>query len=431
MTQMSAARNGTITPEMVFVAETEKMETGLLQERIAAGQIAVPKNKNHALNSPMGVGKGLRTKVNANIGTSTDSADIQAEVKKAKIAVEAGADAIMDLSTDGNLSQTRQSIMQEVNVVIGTVPIYEAAVKAVHQHGGIVHMDVEEMFEVLVRQAKEGVDFFTIHSGVTLSTLERLKKQQRMTDIVSRGGSFLATWMIANEKENPFFEYYDRVLEIAKEHDVTLSLGDGLRPGSLADASDRAQFQELIFLGELTQRAWDQDVQVMIEGPGHVPIHQIQMNIELQKSICKEAPFYVLGPIVTDIAPGYDHITSAIGGAMAASFGADFLCYVTPGEHLKLPGEKEVKDGVIATRIAAHAADVAKGIPGAIEWDHQMAHARKQLDWDKQLSLAIDPELAKSYRDSVKPEDEDVCSMCGEYCAIKMVNETLGSKISK
>ncbi len=428
MTQMESARKGILTQEMKQVAVSEKIDSDLLMEKVGKGHVAILKNKNHDLKTVIGVGSGLRTKTNANIGTSTDSCDIDKEILKAKTAVAAGTDAIMDLSTDDNLIKTRQAIMSHVNVVTGTVPIYQAAVKAVHQRGGIIHMTEDDMFNVLESQAEEGVDFFTIHCGVTQASIERIKKQGRLTNIVSRGGSFMTTWMIANEKENPFYEHFDRVLEITKKHDVTLSLGDGLRPGSLADATDRGQIEELIILGELTQEARDHDVQVMIEGPGHVPINQVQMNIELQKRLCNDAPFYVLGPLVTDVAPGYDHITSAIGGALAGMHGADFICYVTPGEHLKLPDVKEVHQGVIAARIAAHAADIAKGIPGAMEWDRAISQARKDLDWQEQIKLSIDPELAASVRKANKTHDADVCSMCGEYCAIKLVNESLFNK---
>ena len=424
MTQMKAAKSGQMTPEMKAIAEQERIQPEILQDRVARGEVVIPKNRTHDI-SPIGIGKGLRTKVNANIGTSSDSTDVDFEIEKAKIAVRSGADAVMDLSTGGDLVQIRQKIMKAVNVVIGTVPIYQAAVASVESKDAIIHMTVEDIFSVLERQAEEGVDFFTVHCGVTLNTLERLKKQGRLTDIVSRGGSFLTTWMIANEKENPLYEYYDRLLDIAAEYDVTLSLGDGLRPGSLQDATDRAQIQELITLGELTQQAWERDVQVMIEGPGHVPLHEIRTNIQLEKKLCCNAPFYVLGPIVTDIAPGYDHITSAIGGAIAGEAGADFLCYVTPGEHLRLPDVEDVRQGVIATRIAAHAADISKGLPGAMEWDAAMSAARKKLDWEEQIRLAIDPDHARKLRNQVKPHVDEVCSMCGEYCAIKLVNKAL------
>jgi len=428
MTQMAKAKSGKITEQMQAVSAAEHVHPSILMERIASGKVVIPLNKKHSLNKPVGVGYGLRTKVNANIGTSTDYNDLAYEIEKAKVAVNAGADAIMDLSTEGNLSDMRKKIIDEIPAVIGTVPVYQAAVQAIKNKGGLVKMTEEDIFIVLEQQAEEGVDFFTIHSGVTRDSIERLKKQGRLTDIVSRGGSMLTTWMIANDCENPFYQSFDRVLEIARSYDITLSLGDGLRPGSVNDASDRAQIQELIILGELTKRAWEQDVQVIIEGPGHVPLHQIRMNIELQKQLCNQAPFYVLGPLVTDVAPGYDHITSAIGGAMAAWAGADFLCYVTPGEHLKLPNLDDVHQGVIATRIAGHAADIAKGIPQAAEWDHQISKARHDLDWEKQIKLAIDPEHARQLRGEKSPDQPDVCSMCGDYCAIKMVHEALGTE---
>ncbi len=428
MNQMEAARQNKITPEIEKVASNEKMPVSVLCEWLGIGEIAILKNNRHEITVPVGVGKGLKTKVNANIGSSTDYSDIAEEIAKAKVAVEAGADTIMDLSTGGNVVEIRRRIMEEVPVVIGTVPIYEAAIQAAQLRGGIVHMTPDDIFAVLERQAEDGVDFFTVHCGITQQSIERLKNQGRLTDVVSRGGSFLVTWMVANEKENPLYEQFDRVLEIAKAYDVTLSLGDGLRPGSLADATDRAQIQELLTLGELTQYAWKHGVQVMIEGPGHVPLDQIKTNIQLEKRICQNAPFYVLGPIVTDVAPGYDHITSAIGGAIAASEGADFLCYVTPGEHLKLPDAEDVRNGVIGARIAAHAADIVKGVPGAAEWDHAMSYARKKLDWEQQLSLAIDPVTARKIRAQVTPKEEDVCSMCGEYCAIRMVHDALHPK---
>ena len=426
MTQMQAARAGKITDEMKLVAEAERIDAELLRDRIAAGEIVIPKNIKHDV-QPVGIGKGLRTKVNANIGTSSDFVDIDFEVKKARMAVDVGADTIMDLSTAGDLGEIRRTIMKEVPVCTGTVPIYEAAIDVVRDKGGIVNMTADDLFSVLDKQAQDGVDFFTVHCGVTQHTVERLKQQGRLMDIVSRGGSFLTTWMFANEAENPLYEQYNRLLELVREYDITLSLGDGLRPGSLQDATDRAQIQELITLGELTKRAWEKDVQVMIEGPGHVPLDQIKTNIQVQKRLCENAPFYVLGPVVTDIAPGYDHITSAIGGAIAAEAGADFLCYVTPGEHLKLPDIEDVRQGVIGTRIAAHAADIAKGIPGAMEWDDAMSKARKNLDWNKQIALSIDPERAAAIRNSGKTHN-DVCSMCGEYCAIKLVKDALHSE---
>ena len=428
MKQMKEARAGRITREMRAVADQEGIDVELLRDRVALGEVVILKNRNHRAVQPVGIGKGLRTKVKANIGTSTDFADVHFEVEKAKVAVGVGADTIMDLSTGGDLARIRQTIMREVPVVIGTVPIYQAAIETIRSKGALTRMTPDEIFAALEKQAEEGVDFFTVHCGVTRGSIERLQKQGRLMDIVSRGGSFLTTWMIANDQENPLFEQFDRLLKIVSAYDIALSLGDGLRPGSLVDATDRAQVEELIILGELTKRAWEQDVQVMIEGPGHVPLDQIQTNIQLEKCLCSNAPFYVLGPLVTDVAPGYDHITSAIGGAIAAVAGADFLCYVTPGEHLRLPDLEDVRQGVIATRIAAHAADIAKGFPKALEWDIAMSKARKNLDWDSQIELAIDPERARKLRDEGKPEQSDVCSMCGEYCAIKLVKETLRKK---
>jgi phosphomethylpyrimidine synthase len=422
---MEEARAGRTTPEMKSVAEEEGIEIQDLRERIARGEVIIPLNRKHESVKVVGIGSGLRTKVNANIGTSTDYADISIEVEKARVAVRAGADTIMDLSTGGNLREIRQAIMREVPVIIGTVPIYQAAIGAIKSREALVNMTVDEIFTVLEEQAEEGVDFFTVHCGVTRKCIERLQKQGRLMDIVSRGGSFITTWMIANEQENPLFEYFDRLIELVRSYDITLSLGDGLRPGSLKDATDRAQIEELITLGELTKRAWEKDVQVMVEGPGHIPIDQIKTNIQIEKCLCNNAPFYVLGPIVTDVAPGYDHITSAIGGAIAASAGADFLCYVTPGEHLRLPDIQDVHEGVIATRIAAHAADIAKGLKGAMDRDIAMSMARKNLNWDEQIKLSIDPEHAAKLRKNGKPDQNDVCSMCGEYCAIKLVNKTL------
>ncbi|NQT24033.1 phosphomethylpyrimidine synthase ThiC [candidate division KSB1 bacterium] len=425
MTQMEAAKAGRITSEMKTVASYESVGAEWLCNQVAKGEIALVKNENHQGVAPLGVGGGLRTKVNANIGTSTDASDLEQEIEKARVALEAKTDALMDLSTAGDLGLIRRRILREIPLILGTVPIYEAAVRTVQDGGGIIHMKPETLFDVLIQQAEEGVDFFTVHCGLTLQSLERLKKQGRLTNVVSRGGSFLMTWMIANEKENPLYSEFDHVLEIAKKYDVTLSLGDGLRPGSIADATDRAQIQELLILGELTQRAREANVQVMIEGPGHVPLDQIRTNMQIQKKLCQNAPFYVLGPLVTDIAPGYDHITSAIGGALAASEGADFLCYVTPCEHLKLPNADEVREGVMAARIAAHAADLVKGVPGAVEWDYAMSSARRNLDWNKQIELSIDPVRAAALRKSAAPKEEDVCTMCGDFCAIKLVNQTL------
>lgn len=428
MTQILEARKGNITPEMRAVAAQEKIDAELLATRIAAGEVVVLKNKKHAIDKICGVGKGLRTKVNANIGTSSDVVDVELEVEKARVAVAAGADTIMDLSSAGDLDRIRSAVMAAAPVPIGTVPIYQAAIESAARKGGIVHMTVADLFAVLERQAEQGVDFFTVHCGVTLSALERLRKEGRVTDIVSRGGSFHVTWMVANDRENPLYEHFDRLLALAKRYDITLSLGDGFRPGSLADATDRAQVQELITLGELAKIAWEEGVQVMIEGPGHLPLAEVEANVLLEKKLCHGAPFYVLGPLVTDIAPGYDHIVSAMGGAIAGAAGADFLCYVTAGEHLRLPTVQDVRDGVIVTRIAAHVADIAKGIPGAAQWDKAMARARKALDWERQIALAIDPETARRARQECLPEQNDVCTMCGAYCALKLATETLGQK---
>ncbi len=423
MTQLEKARKGEITPEMQWVAKEEGIHIEDLLSEMARGRIIITKNKNRKIERPIGIGKGLSVKVNANIGTSSDHASIEEELLKLEVSLKAGADTVMDLSTGGNLKEIRKAIIAKASCPIGTVPIYEAVIRVVKEKGGLIKMTADDLFEVIEEHALQGVDFITVHCGVTLSALERLKKQGRITDIVSRGGAFLTTWMLYHEKENPLYEQFDRLLEIAKKYDLTLSLGDGLRPGSLSDATDRAQIEELITLGELTKRAWDAGVQVMIEGPGHVPLDQIETNILLEKRLCDEAPFYVLGPLVTDIASGYDHIACAIGGALAAYIGADFLCYVTPAEHLKLPTVEDVREGVIATKIAAHAADLARGNPKAWQRDKEMSLARKRLDWDRQIELSIDPEKAKSYREERPPKENDVCTMCGEFCAIRMVKK--------
>jgi len=376
MTQLEQARKGNVTFEMKKVCQQEKIKEEDLLERIARGEIVIPKNKFRSGVSVRAIGKGLKTKVNTNIGTSPDVADLKYEIAKLEVAEKAGTDTIMDLSTGGDLDKIRRTILQKTSLPLGTVPVYQAAVEAIDREGSIIHMDPEKIFEVIQRQAEDGVDFMTVHCGVTQNTLERLRKEGRVSDIVSRGGAFLTCWMIANEKENPLYSQFDRLLEIAKKYDVTLSLGDGLRPGCIADSTDRAQIQELIILGELADQALNSGVQVMIEGPGHIPFQEIETNIILEKKLCHNAPFYVLGPVVTDIAPGYDHITSAIGGAYAASVGADFLCYVTPGEHLRLPTLEDVREGVITARIAAHIGDLSKGVKGAFEWDLEVARNR-------------------------------------------------------
>ncbi|MFA5073783.1 MAG: phosphomethylpyrimidine synthase ThiC [Nitrospirota bacterium] len=434
MTQILEARKGNITPEMKAVAAAEDVSVEHVLNGIAQGTIVITRNALHQSIAPLGIGKGLRTKINANIGTSKDRMSIADEIEKLKVAVSAGADAVMDLSTGGPIIEIRREILKHSTVAIGTVPIYQAAVETVSQGRSIVQMDPELLFKVIEGQAEEGVDFITVHCGITRSSVERLQRQGRIMDVVSRGGAFHLEWILYNDAENPLYTQYDRLIEICKKYDVTLSLGDGMRPGSLADATDRAQIEELIILGELRDRAHEAGVQVMIEGPGHVPINQIEMNIKIQKELCKGAPFYVLGPLVTDVAPGYDHITSAIGGAISGAAGADFLCYVTPSEHLRLPDLADVREGVIASRIAAHAADIAKGVKGALEWDKEMSRRRKALDWKGQIEISLDPEKARRLRESSLPKESDVCSMCGEFCSMKGVSQYLqkgaGSSIS-
>lgn len=423
MTQMIQAREGKITPEMEMVSKREGIAPEVLRDRVSKGTVVIPANKNHRGFNPCGIGEGLLIKVNANIGTSSDRVDLNDELEKLRVAIEAGADTVMDLSTGGDIDLCRKAVIENSTVPVGTVPIYQAVVESINEKGGLIHLSEDKIFEVIEKHAEDGVDFITVHCGVTREALKLLKEQGRVTDIVSRGGAFLTTWMLYHEKENPLYEHYDRLLDIAKRYDLTLSLGDGLRPGSLADATDRAQIHELITLGELTRVAWEHGVQVMIEGPGHVPLNQIKANVLLQKRLCHNAPFYVLGPLVTDIAAGYDHIACAIGGAIAGEAGADFLCYVTPSEHLCLPEPGDVREGVIAAKIAAHAADIAKGNKMAIERNRKMSEARKNLDWDTQVNLAIDPERARKRRQTSPPVESDVCTMCGKFCAIKQVRE--------
>jgi phosphomethylpyrimidine synthase len=420
--QLTAAREGKITGEMERVARDEGIDKEELRKTVAEGKATILANNRHGDFTPKGVGKGLSVKVNANIGTSSEMVDIDKELQKLDKAVKAGADAVMDLSTGGDLDEIRKLIIARAGIPIGTVPIYQAAVDTVKKRKTITKMEPDELFDVIEKQGTQGVDFITVHCGVTQRSLERLKKQGRVTDIVSRGGAFLAEWMIVNNKENPLYEQYDRLLDIAMKYDMTLSLGDGLRPGCTADATDRAQIEELIILGELSQAAINKGVQVMIEGPGHVPLNMIETNILLQKKLCNDAPFYVLGPLVTDIAPGYDHITSAIGGALAGYYGADFLCYVTPSEHLGLPTPEDVREGVTVCRIAAHAADLARGNAKAVAQDRAMSIFRKALDWDGQITCAIDPDKIRDFRKDRKLEN-NVCSMCGEFCAMKIVKD--------
>ena len=428
MTQLEYAKNNIISSLMKRVARLEGISPELILRRVKVGKIVIPYNKNHNIKRPCAVGYGLRTKVNANIGTSTDKSQIDDEIKKLEVAIKYGADTIMDLSVGGDLKKIRKEILKASPIPVGTVPIYEIAVNAQRKKRNFLKFTVDDIFDTLESQAREGVDFFTIHAGVTKKSLSVLRKHRRILDIVSRGGAILASWMNYYKKENPFYEYFDRVLEIAYKYDATLSLGDGLRPGSILDATDKAQIAELKILGELSVYAKKKNIQVMIEGPGHVPLDQIKRNIILEKKICRGAPFYVLGPLVTDVASGYDHINASIGGALAASFGADFLCYVTASEHLRHPSVDDVREGVIAAKIAAHAADIVKKVKSAIKWDKEMSQARKNRDWKGQIKLSIDPDKANSYRISSKPHLLDVCTMCGKYCSIKLMEECLRAR---
>jgi phosphomethylpyrimidine synthase len=415
------ALNGKITPIFEKCAENENMDVKILMEGVAKGIIAIPKNKNHNFERIMAVGKGLSVKVNANIGASKDMPGLEQELEKLCVCLKAGADTVMDLSLGENLNEIRRGILDRCPIPLGTVPVYQTVAEVVEkQKKEIGEVTVDQLLSTIEQQAIDGVDFMTIHCGLTRNALTRVKNHERVMGVVSRGGSFTIEWMSYNNKENPFYEHFDDIMAILKEHEVTISLGDGLRPGCLADATDRGQVQELIHLGELTQRAWEHGVQVIIEGPGHMPMDQIQANMLLQKRLCHGAPFYVLGPLVTDIAPGYDHITGAIGGAIAAAAGADYLCYVTPAEHLKLPAPEDVRDGVIASRIAAHAADIANGLPGALDKDIAMAQCRNRLDWKGQIELSMDPEKARRFREEGGTYKGDACSMCGNYCAIKV-----------
>lgn len=430
MTQLELAKESIISSPMKLVAQQEGVDAEFIRQGVAKGTIVIPANINHTNLVPCGIGQGLRTKVNANIGTSSDFGSIDTELEKLRVAIDYGADTVMDLSTGGDISAIRRTIIASSSVPIGTVPIYQAGIEAIDKRGAIVKMTVDDLFAGIEEHAGDGVDFITVHCGVTQSAVAKLKQQGRVTDVVSRGGAFLIGWMLHNERENPLYEYYDRLLEIAREFDVTLSLGDGMRPGSLADATDRAQVEELLVIGELVQRAQQAGVQAMVEGPGHLPLNQIEANVQLEKAICKGAPFYVLGPLVTDIAAGYDHITGAIGGAIAAAAGTDFLCYVTPAEHLSLPDPEDVKQGVIASRIAAHAGDIVKGVNGAEDWDRRMAMARKKLDWKEQARLSLDPELSRQVH-SKHASAGVACSMCGEFCAMELMEKYLGISAPK
>ena len=430
MTQIEKARKGNVTPALKKVAEEEKFTPEDLLDLVAQGKVVIPLNPNHSPIHPVGIGQKLKTKVNVNIGTSQDFPQEENELKKVEVALKYETDTLMDLSTGGDITKIRKMILDRARIPLGTVPVYQAAIESIERRNSIVEMLEDDLFSVIEAQAKEGVDFMTVHAGLTSKAIDRLKNQGRVADIVSRGGAFHLAWMLHNQRENPLYEHFDRLLEIAHKHDITLSLGDALRPGSIVDATDRPQIEELLTLGELVQRAWEQNVQVMVEGPGHIPLDQVEMNIKLQKRVCQEAPFYVLGPLVTDIAPGYDHIVSAIGGAIAAAAGADFLCYVTPSEHLGLPSVDDVREGLIASKIAAHAGDIVKGVEGALERDLKISEARKKLDWEKQQKIALDPYKFKDIRKKRKSKSK-ACSMCGEFCAMQIVSEFLNSREEK
>lgn len=426
MTQVELARKGVVSPQVKQVAHDEGVSADLVAQGVADGTIVVTANPYHADLAPRAIGTGLRTKVNTNIGTSPDYSDLQQELAKLRAALEAGTDTVMDLSTGGDITQIRRAIVGSCPLPVGTVPIYQAGIEAIDRYGAIVDMSVDGLFDVIEENAKDGVDFMTLHCGVTQSAIARVKEQGRITNIVSRGGAFLTGWILHNEKENPLYEHYDRLLDLARKYDFALSLGDGMRPGCIADATDRGQVEELIVIGELVKRAREAEVQVFVEGPGHLPLDHVTPNVQLEKSLCHGAPFYVLGPLVTDIGAGYDHITGAIGGAIAAAAGADFLCYVTPSEHLSLPDVEDVKQGVIASRIAAHAGDIVKGVKGAREWDEKMSRARKELDWATQAELSLAPEFSRQVHQKI-PSSERTCSMCGKYCALAIVEHYLKS----
>ncbi|MDR0931284.1 MAG: phosphomethylpyrimidine synthase ThiC [Clostridiales bacterium] len=424
-TQMDAAKKGIVTPQMQAVAQKENIDVQTILQGVAQGTIAIPANINHTSLSPEGVGKGLRTKINVNLGVSGDCPNYDEEFKKIDLSIKLGAEAIMDLSNYGKTSTFRQQLITRSPAMIGTVPIYDSLGYFERE---LASLTADDFIKVVEEHAKQGVDFMTIHAGLTRHTAEKFEQTGRLTNIVSRGGSLIFAWMELTGNENPFYEHYDKVLDIFERYDVTISLGDALRPGSINDSTDSGQITELIELGILTKRAWAHNVQVMVEGPGHMAINEIAANMAIQKRLCHNAPFYVLGPLVTDIAPGYDHITSAIGGAIAASSGADFLCYVTPAEHLRLPDSDDVKEGIIASKIAAHAADIAKGIPGARDIDNKMSKARQEVNWDNMYKYAIDPDKAKAYRESVATHDKDTCSMCGKMCAMRTMNKMLNKE---
>jgi phosphomethylpyrimidine synthase len=419
MTQIEAARKGIITQQIAEVAEDEGLAPELIRQRVSTGEIVIPRNEHHEFRA-IGVGKGLRTKVNSNIGASNFHQFLEEEIEKLYTSVRFGADSVMDLSTGTDLDKIRIELVSRCSVMIGTVPIYQ-----VGSEGSIMELGADKFLDVIERQAKQGVDFMTLHCGVTRETVKRLRGHQRIEGIVSRGGALLAAWIERTGNENPLFEHFDEVCEICRQHDVTISMGDGLRPGATGDATDRGQIGELLVMGELTERARKNGVQVMIEGPGHVPLDQIEANVKLEKRVCAGAPFYVLGPLTCDVAPGYDHITGAIGGAIAAAHGTDFLCYVTPAEHLRLPDIDDVRDGVIATRIAAHSGDLVKGVRGAKVWNDQMSRYRKALNWEGMYAMAMDPDKARRYKEESEASGSNVCSMCGSLCSINIDNAAI------
>lgn len=424
-TQMDAARRGIITPEMKAVAAKEYRSEEFIRDLVAKGQAVICANRLHTCIDPNGVGSALRTKINVNLGVSRDCKDYDTEMKKVMAAVDLGAEAIMDLSSHGDTGPFRRKLTKECPAMIGTVPVYDSVI---HYQRDLATLSAKDFIDVIRLHAEDGVDFVTLHCGITRKTIDQIKTHKRKMNIVSRGGSLVFAWMTMTGEENPFYEYYDEILDICREYDVTISLGDACRPGCLADGGDVCQIEELVRLGELTRRAWEKDVQVMVEGPGHMSLDQVAANMKIQQSICMGAPFYVLGPIVTDIAPGYDHITAAIGGAVAAMSGAAFLCYVTPAEHLALPDVNDVKQGIIASKIAAHAADIAKGLPHARDIDDEMAEARRTFDWEKQWECSIDPDTARAIRNDRKPEHDDSCSMCGKFCAVRSMNKALSGE---
>lgn len=424
-TQMDAAKKGVVTEAMRHVAQTEKVDEKWLVQKMAEGKIVIPANKNHKSLIPVGVGERLSTKINVNLGISKDVNDYEEEMKKVRKALELGIHGIMDLSNYGKTAEFRRALIDISTVMIGSVPIYDALG---FYEKELIDIKPEEFLDVVEKHGEDGVDFVTIHAGVNKHTVQTFLNNPRLTNIVSRGGSLIFAWMQLTGNENPFVEYYDRLLDICEKHDITLSLGDAMRPGSISDGTDASQISELIALGELTKRAWARNVQVMIEGPGHMAIDEIEANMLLEKKLCHGAPFYVLGPLVTDVAPGYDHITGAIGGALAASKGADFLCYVTPAEHLRLPTLEDMVEGIMAFKIAAHAGDIGKKLPGAREWDNKMSAARKAIDWEMMFSLAIDPEKARKYRADSQPEEEHSCTMCGKMCAMRTINKVMNGE---